>query len=26
VNPLRDDARWPDGHLDLLLRAADSLR
>ena len=26
VNPLRDDARWPDGHLDLLVRAADSLR
>ncbi len=26
LNPLRDDARWPDGHLDLLLRAADQLR
>ena len=25
VNPLRDDAVWPDGHLDLLLRAAESL-
>ena len=25
LNPLRDDARWPDGHLDLLLRAADQL-
>lgn len=25
LNPLRDDARWPDGHLDLLLRAADAL-
>jgi probable F420-dependent oxidoreductase len=26
VNPLRAGARWPDGHLDLLLRAADRLR
>lgn len=25
LNPLRDGARWPDGHLDLLLRAADAL-
>jgi probable F420-dependent oxidoreductase len=25
LNPLRDDARWPEGHLDLLLRAADQL-
>jgi probable F420-dependent oxidoreductase len=25
LNPLRDDARWPDGHLDLLLRAADAV-
>jgi probable F420-dependent oxidoreductase len=25
LNPLRDDARWPDGHLDLLLRAADHI-
>ena len=25
VNPLRDEARWPDGHLELLLRAADQL-
>ena len=25
LNPLRDDARWPDGHLDLLLRAAESV-
>jgi probable F420-dependent oxidoreductase len=25
LNPLRDDARWPDGHLELLLRAADAL-
>jgi probable F420-dependent oxidoreductase len=25
LNPLRDDARWPDGHLELLLRAADEL-
>ena len=24
-NPLRDGARWPDGHLDVLLRAADAL-
>ena len=26
VNALRDDAVWPDGHLDLLLRAAEALR
>jgi alkanesulfonate monooxygenase SsuD/methylene tetrahydromethanopterin reductase-like flavin-dependent oxidoreductase (luciferase family) len=26
INPLRADARWPDGHLDMLLRAADLLR
>jgi probable F420-dependent oxidoreductase len=26
LNPLRDHARWPDGHLDALLRAADALR
>jgi probable F420-dependent oxidoreductase len=26
VNPLRDGARWPDGHLDVLLRAADLVR
>jgi probable F420-dependent oxidoreductase len=26
INPLRADARWPDGHLDVLLRAADLLR
>jgi probable F420-dependent oxidoreductase len=26
LNPLRDDAAWPAGHLDLLLRAADALR
>jgi len=26
VNPLRDGARWPDEHLDVLLRAADLLR
>src|SRR4029079_18774035 len=25
VNPLRDEARWPDGHLDRLLRAAEHL-
>jgi probable F420-dependent oxidoreductase len=25
LNPLRDDARWPDGHLDLLLRAAEQV-
>jgi len=25
LNPLRDDARWPDGHLDRLLHAADAL-
>ncbi|MDA8048253.1 MAG: LLM class F420-dependent oxidoreductase [Actinomycetota bacterium] len=25
INPLRAGARWPDGHLDLLLQAADSL-
>ena len=25
LNPLRDGARWPDGHLDLLLRAADAV-
>jgi hypothetical protein len=25
LNPLRDEAAWPDGHLDLLLRAAASL-
>lgn len=25
LNPLRDAARWPDGHVDLLLRAMDSL-
>jgi probable F420-dependent oxidoreductase len=25
LNPLRDDATWPDGHLDLLLRAAETL-
>jgi alkanesulfonate monooxygenase SsuD/methylene tetrahydromethanopterin reductase-like flavin-dependent oxidoreductase (luciferase family) len=23
INPLRGDARWPEGHLDVLLRAAD---
>jgi len=26
VNPLRAGARWPDGHLDVLLRSADALR
>ncbi len=26
VNPLRAGARWPEGHLDLLLRAADAIR
>jgi alkanesulfonate monooxygenase SsuD/methylene tetrahydromethanopterin reductase-like flavin-dependent oxidoreductase (luciferase family) len=26
VNPLRARARWPDGHLDALLRSADALR
>ena len=26
VNPLRAGARWPDGHLDVLLRAAERLR
>jgi probable F420-dependent oxidoreductase len=26
VNPLRAGARWPDGHLDLLRRAADALQ
>jgi len=26
LNPLRDDAPWPDGHLELLLRAAEALR
>jgi len=26
INPLRGDARWPDGHLDVLLRAADLVR
>jgi probable F420-dependent oxidoreductase len=26
VNPLRGGARWPDGHLDALLRAAERLR
>ena len=26
VNPLRAGARWPDGHLEVLLRAADVLR
>ncbi len=26
LNPLRAEARWPEGHLDLLLRAADSVR
>jgi probable F420-dependent oxidoreductase len=26
LNPLRADASWPDGHLDLLLRANDALR
>jgi len=25
LNPLRDDAPWPDGHLELLLRAAEQL-
>ena len=25
INPLRTGARWPDGHLDVLLRAADAL-
>jgi probable F420-dependent oxidoreductase len=25
INPLRDDAVWPDGHLELLLRAAETL-
>ena len=25
LNPLRDEATWPDGHLDRLLRAAESL-
>jgi probable F420-dependent oxidoreductase len=26
INPLRGDARWPDGHLDVLLRAAELVR
>jgi hypothetical protein len=26
VNALRDEALWPEGHLDLLLRAAETLR
>ena len=26
INPLRGDARWPEGHLDVLLRAADLVR
>jgi probable F420-dependent oxidoreductase len=25
INPLRADAHWPDGHLDLLLRAAEAI-
>jgi hypothetical protein len=26
VNPLRAERRWPDEHLDALLRAADAVR